>query len=566
MKKILNSNWAILIVLLFSVIPILPFFHPGFFPMHDDTQPSRVFEMAQSLRDGMFPVRWVKDLGYGYGYSIFNFYAPLPYYIGGLLHLVGIDVIVATKVMMAIPIFIAGITMFLFAREFLGKIGALVSSIIFLFFPYFALNLFVRGAVGEAWAYSFLPLVFLGIFKLYGQKTVSIKWILFTSVAISLVTLSHNLSAYMLILLWLILIIILLVFSKYKVHLVQNVFAVVFLTFLLSAFYTIPAIFEMSYTNVSSQIGGGANFQDHFVCLGQLWNSQWGYGGSTSGCIDGMSFKLGKSNVVFSVLSIILGIYLFIKRKEKKDIPFFSSVVLLLFTLFMTLSYSVMVWSSVAYIEYLQYPWRFLNFAGFFIAFLVGYGVCVVAKLTNLKITVVFCLLIVTITIYINAKHFQPQAYNQKTPKDYTNEKTLRFNISKISDEYMPRGFQKPENALFTPQNSERLVLLNLWSRGSLSIIENKTQYVAAKVKTEKEANIRANIAYFPAWKAYIDKKRVDYKVTDGPLILTVESGLHFVEFKFEQTPVERWANALSLVGIGILLVGIIRIYGKKTS
>src|SRR3990167_2441010 len=167
MKKILNSNWAILIVLLFSVIPILPFFHPGFFPMHDDTQPSRVFEMAQSLRDGMFPVRWVKDLGYGYGYSIFNFYAPLPYYIGGLLHLVGIDVIVATKVMMAIPIFIAGITMFLFAREFLGKIGALVSSIIFLFFPYFALNLFVRGAVGEAWAYSFLPLVFLGIFKLY---------------------------------------------------------------------------------------------------------------------------------------------------------------------------------------------------------------------------------------------------------------------------------------------------------------------------------------------------------------------------------------------------------------
>src|SRR3989344_5595057 len=119
--KIIKENIFLLLLVLAIFLIARPFFHPGFFPMHDDTQPSRVFEMAQSLRDGMFPVRWVKDLGYGYGYPIFNFYAPLPHYIGGLLHLVGIEVIVATKAMMAIPVFIAGITMFLFAREFLGK-------------------------------------------------------------------------------------------------------------------------------------------------------------------------------------------------------------------------------------------------------------------------------------------------------------------------------------------------------------------------------------------------------------------------------------------------------------
>ena len=63
--------------------------------------------------------------------------------------------------------------------------------------------------------------------------------------------------------------------------------------------------FEMGYTNVSSQVGGGADFKDHFVCLSQFWNSLWGFGGSTKGCIDGLSFRLGKI-YVFTFSSVIL--------------------------------------------------------------------------------------------------------------------------------------------------------------------------------------------------------------------------------------------------------------------
>ena len=55
---------------------------PGFFPIHDNTQVERVFEMSKSLSSGMFPVRWVSDLGYAYGCPIFKFYAPLSYSVG----------------------------------------------------------------------------------------------------------------------------------------------------------------------------------------------------------------------------------------------------------------------------------------------------------------------------------------------------------------------------------------------------------------------------------------------------------------------------------------------------
>src|SRR5258708_28033380 len=96
--------WGFLFVLTFSFWTVLPLFHAGFFPMHDDTQVARVFEMGQALKDGMFPVRWVSDLGYGYGYPVFNFYAPLAYYFGGILVLFGLNALIATKVMFVVGI------------------------------------------------------------------------------------------------------------------------------------------------------------------------------------------------------------------------------------------------------------------------------------------------------------------------------------------------------------------------------------------------------------------------------------------------------------------------------
>ena len=84
MNLFLKRNISLIILIALSVLTVLPLFHLGFFNIHDDAQIQRVFEMKTALSDGMFPVRWVADLGYGYGYPIFNFYGPLPYYVGAI--------------------------------------------------------------------------------------------------------------------------------------------------------------------------------------------------------------------------------------------------------------------------------------------------------------------------------------------------------------------------------------------------------------------------------------------------------------------------------------------------
>ena len=131
----LKKYWGLVFVVLFSLFSILPFLSQGFFPMHDDTQVVRVYEMGKSLKDGMFPVRWVTDLGYGYGYPIFNFYAPLAYYVGGFFNVLGIDALVSTKAMMVLGIVFSGIFMYFLAREFWGEAGGIISGLFYLYAP-----------------------------------------------------------------------------------------------------------------------------------------------------------------------------------------------------------------------------------------------------------------------------------------------------------------------------------------------------------------------------------------------------------------------------------------------
>ncbi|NIO69954.1 MAG: hypothetical protein GTN71_13245, partial [Anaerolineae bacterium] len=49
----------------------------------------RTVELDQCWQDGVYYPRWAPDLFLGYGYPIFNFYAPLLYYLAEVLHVLG---------------------------------------------------------------------------------------------------------------------------------------------------------------------------------------------------------------------------------------------------------------------------------------------------------------------------------------------------------------------------------------------------------------------------------------------------------------------------------------------
>jgi uncharacterized membrane protein YfhO len=125
----------------------------------------------------------------------------------------------------------------------------------------------------------------------------------------------------------------------------------------------------------------------------------------------------------------------------------------------------------------------------------------------------------------------------------------LKWTTSKISDEYMPGNFVKPQ--------TEAEI-----SRGILNGVKGETLLDKTDVKefyftSAEPGDISVNIAYFPAWKVYIDGKSTGVNNNHGRVAFHLPGGSHKVLFRFEQTGIEKLAGILSLIGIGATLAVI---------
>lgn len=521
MKKIAGLGFVILL----SYWMIRPLFIDGYFPMHDDTQVARVVEMGRALREGQFPVRWVSDLGYGLGYPIFNFYGPLPYYVGGFFYALGLSGLIATKVMMGLGLLLAGITMYLVVTNIAGGSAGLIAAALYMYAPYHAVDAYVRGAVGEYWALVFLPIIFWGFWK---------KNYLIGSLGLAGLILSHTVLGYAGM--------IFVLLTTLVLRLRKEAVLLTILGLGLSAFFWLPAISEMKFTNVASVIGGTADFRNHFVCPAQLWNSPWGYGGSAPGCLDGMSFKIGKEHLLAALLAFAGA--LFLVRRRKSRVLLGSGLAVLGLSVFFTLPISLPVWNSIPLFSYVQYPWRFLAFSIFGVS-LAASGV--VAPIPGRGLRMVVAVGIVCIVLFVEAKHFIPQYIYNRPAASFETPADLRFRVSKISDEYLPSGIIKPE----TEQEALKDIIPQS-DAYSVRIIENTDTYKKFEFLSGTTNQVPVNAIYFPGWTYMVNENTVVPPLDHGLPILTVPSGLTVVQMRFTNTPIRTAGNAISLIAVGV--------------
>lgn len=547
--------FLIFFTILISFWTIRPIFQSGFFPVHDNAQISRVYEMARALGDGMFPVRWSEDFGYGYGYPIFNFYAPLSYYIGAYLQFIThTDPLEATKLMVAFGILLAGVTMFLLAREFWGDSGALVSSILYMYAPYHAVDLYVRGDVAEFWAYAFIPLVFYSIWKAY--VTEKKKFIIIGSIGFAGLILSHNLTAFMITpFLGAQLSILFILDHKRYPKKIFIALKTLVLGVLLSAWYWLPVLFEVPYTNVLSQTAGGFDFHRHFVCFSQFWYSPWGYGGSVPGCNDGLSFMLGKMHIIITAISILFAVLLY--RKEDRAKLTIVVGIFSLFSLLLTTEISKPLWEIIRPMAFFQFPWRFLIMVAFSMSFISGFSIWTLRHtIFSGRPIIVYVGVIVLLSsiIFLYSKFFVPKTMYTQNLQSFTDRNYIAWNLSNDAHEYLPKNFIIPKDPKNIPSHLYEVRL----GHARIDYQTLKTQQKDAVIHADTQSVIHANIAYFPGWTAVMDNKDALYNITPNGMDILVSKGDHTISFIFRQTLIEKIANTISLIGILIMLTGII--------
>jgi len=545
-----------MIILFLSFLTIQPLLSSGFFPMHDDTQVARVIVMAHALLHGQFPVRMVSDLGYGYGYPIFNFYGPLPYYVGGILHVLGLDALTATKLMIGIGVVIGSISIFLCSASIFGTLGGLFSMVLFTYFPYRAVQLYVRGAVGELWATAFLPLVLFGLL-LVTQKDKRIKGVLIGSISLSAVILSHTVFGYIVtgaITFVAVVLFIVSFFWKKEMTRSLGISGILLTMFALgiTAFFWLPAFTEMSYTNVGKVIGSSANLKDHFICPLQLWDSPWGFGGSAPGCLDGMSFKLGKLQIIYFIVPLFL--WILAKEKGKRINTIMMMLTgLTVFLFFLMLPVSEAVWRYVPFSSFVQYPWRFLGLLSIGMALVCGY---IFFRKKSVVSILIFILLAGSV-VMVNLKLFSPQYIYEGSEQSFESKEDLRWRASKLSDEYLPKDLKLPETA---SQIVNDRVSGNEGVR--VRTLSETETYGLYEIDADESKDLKLNMAYFPGWTYSIDGIPAKLNVVEGQPHVVLSSGISLLEIRFTDTVVRKVGNGISVLTVLGLIV--VLVYGKK--
>ncbi len=549
-----------------SFFAIAPLLQPGFFSIHDDEQVGRLYELDQSLKAGHFPVRISQNLGFGYGYPLFNFYPSFVYYIAEVFVLVGFGYIASIEMMIGLGFLLASFFMYLFSKEYLGKWGGLVAAVAYTYVPYHSVDVYVRGALPEFWSFVFIPAIFWSYKKL--ADTNKSIYAIVAGIFFCCLILTHNLVAMMSGIFIGIYLLYLLLQTKQKMHFVLKVFVSGIIGLSLSASFWIPSFLERNATMIELLTKELADYNQHFVYIRQFWNSPWGYGGSLYGLEDGLSFQIGKVHIIGSFLAALVGMWLLIKKNPASRI-----IIVFVFMLgvaaFMITFYSDFIWDTIQVFSYIQFPWRFLLFVAFASSFLLGALLLIV---TSEKKQMFLSALLVVIIIISYKDFFAPYRYlTTATDKDYINHDVIRWHTSGLAYEYVPKGIATKinESGVTKIDITKDEIAASSYAvvHGQLAVkeLDNKPHYKKFQV-TGQGGMLRINTFSFPGWKVFIDDREVTFSDKNKFKLIdvTVSKGEHIVEAKLTDTHLRVVGNVLSGASIIGILLYIIVISRKR--
>ncbi len=555
-SQFIKKNYLQLaIAILFGVIAGFKLIGPGYFNMHDDLQVMRQVSIEKCFFDLQIPCRWVPDMGYGYGFPLYNFYPQLPYVVGLVVRLITpLGYLDTVKLVFILSFVFSSLFMYLLSRQFFGKIGGLVSAAFYVFAPYHSVDVYVRGAMNESWALVFFPLILWSSYKIIKLKERRYFNILILAFAwVGLLT-SHNLMV-------LIFTPIFAVWCGVFILKNKSFDSILYLlisglmAFGLAAFFTLPVVFEQKLVHADTLIQGYYEFSTHFLSLKQLIvNRYWGYGPSIWEPLDGFSLQIGIGHIL---IFIVLMLFVFHRLVKTRKIDSQVLAILIMgssavFAAFMTHSKSTPIWQSFSPLSYVQFPWRFLTLTILGLSFSVGGIVNYFSK--NIIFYIGIFLIAVSMIFYF--PYFEPETGKMGPITDSEKLSGVAWEMQKTAGilDYLPKTAKE------NPRDGKKQLAEKVSGNVEINNQIEGTNWAKFDVNVIKEnSEIRINIFQFPNWKVFVDGVEVQVRIPDsekwGRMYLDVKPGEHSVYVKFYDTTIRTISNIISLVTLILVLM-----------
>jgi hypothetical protein len=522
---------------------IVPLLRPGWIQSHEGfSYPIRLVEVRRAWEDGFLSARWFPDLNCGQGYPFLSFYAPLLFLIAGVIHVAGVDVATALKLVCAGGVVAGAVGMDRLVREALrnddaidtpaSSAAGLVAAALFVHAPYFVRDIFIRGDLAESLATGLLPWSVWGMLRL--RRVSHPRSIAQSSILGALPILAHNVIGLFNGVFLALAAAVITLTSREKRRVLAACVAAGFGTLALSAFFWAPALHEKQFVQIDVMTRGHFDATEHFVTLQQLLGRGAPVGNDQK---LPMSFEIGWVGIAGVALAGVFARALWRTSRAALlvgGILFFGGTV-------RTMEMSRPVYEAVELLRFVQFPWRFLAIVALGSALLGGLGFAHAAALLGPRLRSIFAGAFVAAAIAFVFPILGPKPNHPLPSWALDPAKYRERRETTTVGEYLPIDVESIE----PPRGYADGVKLE--GGGRVVRAERKTGRYDVEIAPGATA-IALQDVYFPGWIARVDGTPVAIEVErpTGRMRIPLPPNARTIEVRLAPTPLRFAAGIVS--------------------
>jgi len=575
-----NIDPTLLIVLALCLLAAWSFLLRPSLPRETDTELHvfRTAELGSMIREGILYARWAPDFYYGYGYPIFNYYAPCTYYLANLfsLALPG-GAVFGVKMVFVFGFLLAGIGMWGIGRTLVSSQAGVFMAVVYLFAPYiYLIDPHTRGVLAETFALGAAPFA-LWMLARWVRSPDRASFV-GASLGMAGVLLSHNIMAVVLLALAL-------AFVLWEIHVTRasdnpsgrwtvtlRGVLPIGIALLLSMFFWIPVILESNEIQLGNLVGPGHfDFHNHFISAFELFAPSLPLDlGATN---PTLRYNLGLAQWVLGLGGLFAVTWIAIRRRHEgveASTSFASAAFWGLCGTGLTLlilPLSQPVWEFLHPMAFIQFPWRLIGPAILCFSVAAGFVMPAISDLAPKWRNPIYSLLLVLPLMFCLPILVVP-GWGDFGSTD--REAIHAFELSGIAlgttstGDYLPRDVQyvPPPSQELTAQFTrhgpiDRAIYSSLPTGVSVELQDARTLAYRYKTSSLSRFDLNLYIFRFAGWRASVDGQPAEVNVIgpEGFMTVSVPPGDHTVRVWFGPTLARLVGSGTSLLGLALLVV-----------
>jgi hypothetical protein len=523
-----NAGWhAYCMVGLVATLAVVPIAFHGNPWGHDVNLHLRSWMDAErQFHEGSFFPRWAAGANQGFGEPFFIFYPPLSRLVGVALGLL-LPWKIVSGVYIWLMLMLAGVAMWICAREWLAPTDALAASLLFAVNPYLLIVAYKRGNYADLLAGALFPLIVWGGMRMgYAPARTALPLsaafaALWLSDLPAAVVASYSLAG--------LLLLNAIIYRSLR-PLFFGALAIVS-AFGSIAFFLLPAAWERRWVSIAEAVR-------------MEWAPENNFLFTHSNMPLYIEFNRSLS-LVAVFLILVTAVAALAARKFRQDETNVWRLLTLLAAVstFMMFRPSLLLYERLPEMRYVEFPWRWLSVLCVVTAFLVASAISQARRkwipwaMTAVAVACVSAVIVHTVT-WDHAHYLEGLISDAHSPSGYP----IRF-----GDWSNPLGSQREKLNKAAP-----LVAAAPGQAAQIQIEQWRGERKVFAVESAQPTTVKLRLLAYPAWQAKVNGNVVPLQAdpTVGQMLVPIPAGSNRVEIHFGRTWDRTAGNIVSLVTI----------------